>query len=209
MSISLLQSAPVLPVIRIDRLADALPLARALVEGGLPVLELTLRTPVAMEALRAIVAGLPQARVGVGTVLRASQIEEAAAAGAAFAISPGATESLYRAAAQAPIPWIPAVASASELMLGIEHGHRAFKFFPAESSGGIQALRAFAGPFPEARFCPTGGIDAGKAAAYLALPNVLTVGGSWMLPQSAIDAGDWAAITHRARAAAQLGHTVG
>jgi 2-dehydro-3-deoxyphosphogluconate aldolase / (4S)-4-hydroxy-2-oxoglutarate aldolase len=199
---AILTKAPVVPVISIERLADAVPLARALVAGGLPVLEITLRTAVALEAMRLIVAEVPEAIVGAGTVLTAADLGAVIATGAAFAISPGATPTLYAAAAKASIPWLPAIASASELMLGLEHGHHRFKFFPAESSGGIAAVKSFGGPFAQARFCPTGGIDAAKAPAYKALPNVITVGGSWMLPKAAIDSGSWDQIEALARAAA-------
>ena len=201
---AILARAPVVPVIAIDRLSDAVPLARALVAGGLPVLEITLRTACALDAMRAIVADVPGAIVGAGTVLTPADLAAVAAAGARFAISPGATPTLYAAAAQASIPWLPAIASASELMVGLEHGYRRFKFFPAEPSGGIAALKSFAGPFAQARFCPTGGIDAAKAPAYKALANVITVGGSWMLPKAAIDAGRWDEIEALARAASFL-----
>ncbi len=201
---SILSRAPVVPVIAIERLSDAVPLARALVAGGLPVLEITLRTACALDAMRAIAAEVPGAVVGAGTVLTPTDLTAVAAAGARFAISPGATPTLYAAAAGASIPWLPAIATASELMAGMEQGFRRFKFFPAESSGGIATLKSFAGPFAQARFCPTGGIDAAKAPAYKALANVITVGGSWMLPKAAIDAGRWDEIEALARAAAHL-----
>jgi 2-dehydro-3-deoxyphosphogluconate aldolase/(4S)-4-hydroxy-2-oxoglutarate aldolase len=196
--------APVLPVLAIERLEDALPLARALVDHGLPVLEITLRSAVAVAAIALLARELPQACIGAGTVLGARDLEAVAAAGAAFAIAPGCTPALYAAAAEAPIPLVPAIATASELMLGLEHGHRRFKFFPAVPAGGIGALKAFAGPFPSVRFCPTGGIDATSAPDFLALPNVGTVGGSWMLPKDAIAGGDWARIERLAREAAGL-----
>ncbi len=201
---AILSRAPVLPVLSIERLDDAVPLARALVEAGLPVLEVTLRTCAALEAIARITAEVPQACVGAGTVLTAADLAAVEAAGAAFAISPGATDALYTAAAESRIALIPAIATASELMRGLEYGHRRFKFFPAESSGGIAALRAFAGPFAQVKFCPTGGIDAARAPGYLLLPNVITVGGSWMVPNDAIERGDWAAIGALARACAQL-----
>ncbi len=200
----LLAWAPVLPVVVIERLEDAVPLARTLVEAGLPVLEITLRTDVALAAIRLIVEQVPGAVVGAGTVLDGADLAAVAAAGAVFAISPGATESLYTAAAAAGIPWLPAIATASELMRGLEHGHQRFKFFPAESAGGITTLKAFAGPFAHARFCPTGGIDAAKAGSYLRLPNVMTVGGSWMLPKQAIERHDWSQISELARECAKL-----
>ncbi|WP_240096729.1 bifunctional 4-hydroxy-2-oxoglutarate aldolase/2-dehydro-3-deoxy-phosphogluconate aldolase [Thermomonas flagellata] len=196
--------APVIPVIAIERREDALPLCRALVEGGLPVLEITLRTAHALEAIRAVAAALPEACVGAGTVLSAADMQAAAEAGAQFLIAPGATEALYAAGRALPVPLIPGVATASELMRGLEHGWRRFKFFPAAASGGVAALKALGGPLPMARFCPTGGIDAASAPAYLALPNVACVGGSWMLPAAAVRAGDWAQVRALARAAAAL-----
>ena len=201
---AILRRAPVLPVLAIERLDDAVPLARALVDGGLPVLEVTLRSDVALEAIRRIVDEVPDAIVGAGTVLSAADLDSVARAGAVFAISPGATDALYEAAAGVAMPWIPAVATASELMRGLEHGHRRFKFFPAESSGGIAALKAFAGPFPQAKFCPTGGIDAASAPRYRALANVITVGGSWMVPKDALASRDWSRIRSLAQAAAKV-----
>jgi 2-dehydro-3-deoxyphosphogluconate aldolase/(4S)-4-hydroxy-2-oxoglutarate aldolase len=201
---AVLSRAPVLPVLAIEHLDDAVPLARALVDAGLPVLEVTLRTAIALDAIRRIVAEVPGACVGAGTVLGAVELAAVATAGASFAIAPGATQALYAAAASAPIPFIPAIATASELMRGLEHDHVRFKFFPAEAAGGIAALRAFAGPFPQVRFCPTGGIDADKAPAYLQEPNVITVGGSWMVPKEALQARDWVRIAALARIAATL-----
>jgi 2-dehydro-3-deoxyphosphogluconate aldolase / (4S)-4-hydroxy-2-oxoglutarate aldolase len=200
----LLGRAPVIPVLSIARLEDAVPLARALAGAGLPVLEVTLRTDVALAAIRAIRKEVPDAIVGAGTVLTAKDLAAVEAAGAAFAISPGATDALYAAASDARVPLLPGIATASELMHGLELGYQRFKFFPAESSGGVAALRSFAGPFAQAKFCPTGGIDAAKAPAYLALANVITVGGSWMVPADALAAGDWARIADLARAAAAL-----
>ena len=196
--------APVIPVLTIERLEDALPLCRALVDNGLPVLEVTLRTPCAFDAIALVARELPDACVGAGTVLSAADLARVADAGAAFAISPGATDALYAAAKAGDTPLIPGIATASELMRGLEHGWRRFKFFPAEASGGTAALKGFAGPLPMARFCPTGGIDAAKAPAYLALPNVACVGGSWMLPGDALQARDWARIGRLARDAAAL-----
>ena len=201
---AILSAAPVVPVIVIERLDDALPLARTLVEAGLRVLEVTLRSDAALDAIRAIRSAVPEAIVGAGTVTCARDIAAVHEAGGMFAISPGATDALYAAANQQSLPFIGGIATASELMRGMEHGHRVFKFFPAEAAGGIAALRGFAGPFPQARFCPTGGIDPTKAPAYLALPNVLTVGGSWMLPAEAIRARDWDRIGLLARGAAGL-----
>ena len=196
--------APVIPVLAIDRIEDALPLCRALVDNGLPVLEITLRTACALDAIALVARELPHACVGAGTVLSATDLANVADAGARFAISPGATDALFDAAKASRTPLIPGIATASELMRGMEHGWRRFKFFPAESSGGIGALKGFDGPLPMARFCPTGGIDAAKAPAYLALPNVACVGGSWMVPADAVKAGDWARIGALASEAASL-----
>ena len=201
---AILQLAPVLPVIAIRHLEDAVPLARALVAGGLPVLEVTMRTAVAIEAIARIAAEVPEAIVGAGTVLAEEDLDRVTKAGARFAIAPGATEALYAAAARASIALMPAVATASELMRGLEHGHHRFKFFPAEASGGVAALKSFGGPFPQVKFCPTGGIDATSAPRFLALANVVTVGGSWMLPEAAVAARDWSAIEALAREAAKL-----
>ncbi len=191
---AILDGAPVMPVLTIERIEDAVALARALVDNGLPVLEITMRTPIAREAIARIAREVPDAIVGAGTVVRADDLRAMVDVGARFAIAPGSTDALYAAAAEAPIPFIPAIATASELMRGLEFGHARFKFFAAESSGGIAALKSFAGPFAHVKFCPTGGIDAAKATAYLALPNVSTVGGSWMVPKAALDTRDWAAI---------------
>jgi len=196
--------APVVPVLSIEHIEDALPLARALVAGGLAVLEITLRTEAAIGAIRTIREQVADASVGAGTVLSVRDLSAVEAAGAGFAISPGATDALYAAAANARVPLLPGIATASELMRGLELGYQRFKFFPAEASGGIAALKSFAGPFAQAKFCPTGGIDAAKAPAYLALPNVMTVGGSWMVPADALAAGDWERIERLAREAAAL-----
>lgn len=201
---AILGRAPVLPVLTIERLEDAVPLARTLVDAGLPVLEVTLRTSVALEAIARIALEVPGAIVGAGTILRPLDLEQVVEAGADFAISPGATDALYAAARTTAIPFLPAIATAGELMHGIERGHQRFKFFPAAAMGGPAALKAFGGPFPQVRFCPTGGIDAGSARAYLALPNVLTVGGAWMVPGDAVAARDWERIAGLARSAATL-----
>ena len=205
----MLQQAPVVPVLAVADLDDAIPLAQALVAAGLPVLEITLRTPGALEVIRRM-RDVPGAIVGAGTVLTPADLAAVQAAGAAFAISPGGTDALYAAAAlngaglSGAIPLLPGIATASELMRGLEHGYKRFKFFPAESSGGIAALKSFAGPFVHVKFCPTGGIDAAKAPSYLALPNVITVGGSWMVPNDALAAKDWARIGALAKEAAAL-----
>mgnify|MGYP006194262965 CR=1 FL=1 len=201
---AILRRAPVLPVLTIERLDDAVPLARTLVDAGLPVLEITLRTNVALEAIARIALEVPDAVVGAGTILRPLDLEQVAEAGADFAIAPGATDALYTAARTTAIPFLPAIATAGELMHGMERGHLRFKFFPAAAMGGPTALKAFAGPFPQVRFCPTGGIDAASAPGYLALPNVLTVGGAWMVPADALAARDWDRIAELAREAAAL-----
>jgi 2-dehydro-3-deoxyphosphogluconate aldolase/(4S)-4-hydroxy-2-oxoglutarate aldolase len=201
---ALLLQAPVLPVIAVSKLEDAVPLARALVAAGLPVLEVTLRSAIAVDAIRAMVREVEGAVVGAGTVLDEDALDAVTQAGAKFAISPGATEALYAAASRATIPLIPAIATASEIMRGLEHGHRRFKFFPAEPSGGVSALKSFSGPFSKVKFCPTGGIVAASAPRYLALGNVLTVGGSWMVPGDALAARDFARIEALAREAAKL-----
>jgi 2-dehydro-3-deoxyphosphogluconate aldolase/(4S)-4-hydroxy-2-oxoglutarate aldolase len=202
--LEVLAAGPVMPVVTIDDPAKAAPLARALVAGGIRAIEITLRTPRALEAVRAIAAEVPDAIPGVGTVLSPANLAAAAAAGARFAISPGATPALLAAARAGALPYIPAVATASEMMAAMEAGFSVCKFFPAAQSGGVEALKALAGPFPYARFCPTGGIDAATTPAYLALPNVVCVGGSWIAPRAAIDAGDFATIERLARAAAAL-----
>ncbi|MCB1552706.1 MAG: bifunctional 4-hydroxy-2-oxoglutarate aldolase/2-dehydro-3-deoxy-phosphogluconate aldolase [Xanthomonadales bacterium] len=202
---AVLTAAPVVPVIQIERPEQAVPLARCLVDAGLCVLEITLRSDVALEAMQAIAGSVPDAIVGAGTVLGAEDLAAVERAGAKFAISPGVTEALYDAADEARIPLIPAVATGGELMRGRERGYRRFKFFPAEAAGGIAMLKSWSGPFRDVRFCPTGGIDADKAPGYLALPNVVTVGGSWMLPAAALAAGDWDSIARLASAAARLG----
>ena len=193
----------IVPVLTITSLDDAEPLARTLVDAGLPVLEVTLRTAVALQAIERM-RTVPGAIVGAGTVLDARDLDAVARAGAAFAISPGATPALLRAANDHAMPLLPGIATASELMAARDIGYRCFKFFPAESSGGIAALRGFAGPFADVRFCPTGGIDAAKAPAYLSLHNVLAVGGSWMVPAHAVHARDWATIHALASDAAAL-----
>ncbi len=200
----ILDAAPVIPVVIIDRLEDAVPLARALLAGGLPVIEITLRTSVGLEAIRAIAAEVPGALVGVGTVLEPGQYTAAAQAGARFAVSPGATPRLLDAAAGAGLAPLPGIATASEAMALIERGYRFAKFFPAEPAGGAAFLAAIASPLPQLKFCPTGGITLDSAPRYLKLPNVVCVGGSWMVNRATIAAGDWGAISAAAREAAAL-----
>jgi 2-dehydro-3-deoxyphosphogluconate aldolase/(4S)-4-hydroxy-2-oxoglutarate aldolase len=192
---ALFRTARVIPVLTIERLEDAVPLARALVAGGVRVLEVTLRTRVAIEAAKAIMADVPEAIVGIGTILNAGDLARAAALGVEFGISPGATPDLLQAAAASPLPFAPGIATASELMQALARGFDLVKFFPAESSGGIKALRALAGPFPDARFCPTGGIGEANAAAWLSEPNVVAVGGSWLCPAADIRSGNWTGIS--------------
>ena len=200
----ILAAAPVLPVVTIDDPAQAVPLARALAAGGVRAIEITLRTAAALEAVRAIAAEVPEAIPGVGTVLTAADLAAAETAGAKFAISPGATPRLLEAARGSGLPYLPAIATASELMAALEAGFATCKFFPAAELGGPAALKALGGPFPGARFCPTGGIDAASAPSYLTLPNVLCVGGSWLAPRDAIAAGDFPRIERLAREACAL-----
>jgi 2-dehydro-3-deoxyphosphogluconate aldolase / (4S)-4-hydroxy-2-oxoglutarate aldolase len=199
-----LSLTPVLPVAVLQDAANAAPLARALLAGGVRSIEITLRTAAALDAIRAVVEATPSVIVGAGTVLSEDDLHAAADAGAAFALSPGASRKLLKAARRGPIPMIPGVATASEIMEAMALGYTHFKFFPAEQLGGIAALKALEGPLPDARFCPTGGIGAEKAAAYLALDTVLCVGGSWLAPEDKIAAGDWAGIEALARQAAKL-----
>ncbi|WP_163628319.1 bifunctional 4-hydroxy-2-oxoglutarate aldolase/2-dehydro-3-deoxy-phosphogluconate aldolase [Morganella morganii] len=192
---SVLNAGPVVPVIVIRELHQAVPLARALVAGGIRVLEVTLRTECAIEAIRAIAEEVPEAIVGAGTVINPEQLKAVTDAGAQFAISPGLTESLLQAADQGSIPLIPGIATVSELMAGIAYGLENFKFFPAEANGGVKALKAISGPFPDIRFCPTGGISLNNYRDYLALSSVACVGGSWLVPEDALCGGDYDRIT--------------
>jgi 2-dehydro-3-deoxyphosphogluconate aldolase / (4S)-4-hydroxy-2-oxoglutarate aldolase len=192
---ALFTSARVVPVLTINKTEDAVPLARALVSGGVRMLEVTLRTPVAVEAAKAIIANVPDAVVGIGTILNAGDLARAQELGAKFGISPGATPELLKAAADSPLPFAPGIATASELMQALAHGFDIVKFFPAEQAGGIKALRALAGPFPQVKFCPTGGIGETNAPLWLAEPNVIAVGGSWLCQSVDIKSGNWAGIT--------------
>jgi 2-dehydro-3-deoxyphosphogluconate aldolase/(4S)-4-hydroxy-2-oxoglutarate aldolase len=200
----ILSLAPVVPVLILDDLADAVPLGRALVAGGLLALEVTLRTPVALQCIERMAGEIEGAVVGAGTVLTPVMRQVAAQAGARFCVSPGLIEGETD---EGPIPLLPGIATASELMAGLGAGFTRFKLFPANVAGGIEALKAFASPFPQAKFCPTGGVNAKNAAAYLALPNVVCVGGSWVAPIDVVRAGDWEQITELARQAAELAHT--
>lgn len=199
----LLDRAPVIAVAVVEDADDAVPMARALVAGGLPVVEVTLRTGAALEAIRRIADEVPDAVVGAGTVVSAAQVAAALEAGASFLVSPGATPALLDALQASPVPFLAGAATASELVALLERGITAAKFFPAEAMGGVPALRALGGPFGQMRFCPTGGIDAVRAADYLALGNVACVGGSWMLDAATIAAGDWDAVERAAREAAE------
>ena len=194
---------PVVPVMVIKELAHAVDLARALVAGGIRVLEITLRTPVAVEAIREIARAVPEAVVGAGTVTSVEELAAVSEAGAVFAISPGLTPELLDGANQGDIALIPGIATVSELMTGLQRGYDHFKFFPAEAAGGIPMLKAIAGPFPKVTFCPTGGIGLGNYREYLALGNVACVGGSWVAPAEAVAHGDWSRISQLVREAVE------
>jgi 2-dehydro-3-deoxyphosphogluconate aldolase / (4S)-4-hydroxy-2-oxoglutarate aldolase len=196
--------APVMPVISIQRIEQALPLARTLVDAGLSVLEITLRTDCALDAIALIAREMPEAIVGAGTVLTPDDLRRVADAGARFAISPGATDRLYQAADHLAMPYLPAVSSASDIMRGMDFGYQRFKLFPANVAGGVTALKAFAGPFATVKFCPTGGIDLASAPSFLSLSNVMIVGGSWMLPADAVQNNEWTRVRELAQTAAAL-----
>jgi 2-dehydro-3-deoxyphosphogluconate aldolase/(4S)-4-hydroxy-2-oxoglutarate aldolase len=196
--------SPVIPVVTIDDAVQAVPLARVLLASGVRTIEITLRTPAALDAIRAIALEAPEMIVGAGTVLNENDLAAAIDAGARYALSPGGTRSLMKAARKATIPFIPGVATASEIIRGLDLGYTCFKFFPAEQLGGVAAIKSIGGPLPSVRFCPTGSITAAKAPDYLALPNVLCVGGSWIAPSDKIMAGDWASIEAAAKHAVAL-----
>lgn len=195
--------APVIPVLVIDDASRAEKLGEALIAGGLPVLEVTLRTPAALDAIK-LMAKLSGGHVGAGTVLTPEQVYRAKDAGASFAVAPGATETLIRACEDASLPLLPGAVTASEVMQANEYGYDMLKFFPASTSGGAPALKALAGPLPHVTFCPTGGVTPENANDYLSLPNVVCVGSSWVTPGKAVAEGDWAGIEARAREAAQI-----
>ncbi|AWH15856.1 2-dehydro-3-deoxyphosphogluconate aldolase [Stenotrophomonas sp. ZAC14D2_NAIMI4_7] len=201
---AVLKLAPVIPVFTPDDVDDAVQVAQALFRGGLPVIEVTLRTPRALEAIKAMVEAVPDAVVGAGTVMTPAQMQAAKAAGAHFAVSPGATPTLYAAARDADLPYLPGVATGSELIVGLEHGLDTFKFFPAVQAGGAALLSAWHGPFADVRFCPTGGISVQTAPQFLHLPNVLCVGGSWLTTAALVQARDWQGIEDLARQASVL-----
>jgi Entner-Doudoroff aldolase len=202
--IELVSHGPVIPVIVIQRVEDAVPLAQALVDGGVRVLEVTLRTPVALRCMEAIARAVPQAIVGAGTIRSGADAEAAKDAGCQFGVSPGYTTQIGHACRNLGLPLLPGVATAGEVMAANADGYQFLKFFPATAAGGIPLLKALAGPFPDVAFCPTGGITPETAPQFLALPNVKVCGGSWLTPQDAVDAKDWARITALARAAQAL-----
>ncbi|MFF0299139.1 bifunctional 4-hydroxy-2-oxoglutarate aldolase/2-dehydro-3-deoxy-phosphogluconate aldolase [Streptomyces sp. NPDC004562] len=204
---SVLDLAPVVPVVVVDDPSDAVPLARALVAGGLRSIEVTLRTPAALDAIRAVADAVPDAVVGAGTVLTPEQVTRSVEAGARFLVSPGWTDALLDAMRASGVPYLPGVSTASEVVALLERGVRELKFFPAEAAGGTAYLRSLYGPLPQVRFCPTGGIGPDSAPDYLALPNVACVGGSWMLPADAVAARDWGRVEALAREAAGLGRS--
>lgn len=203
-AVDVMRDKPVIPVIVLDDVAQAVPLARALVEGGIRMLEVTLRTPAALACIEAIAAEVPAAVAGAGTIRSAADARAAVAAGARFAVSPGYTRAVGQACRELGLPLLPGIATGSEVMQAQEDGYTELKFFPAMQAGGLAMLKAFAGPFHDVRFCPTGGITAANAREFLALPNVVCVGGSWLTPQDAVKAGDWGRITALAREAAAL-----
>ncbi|WP_290685249.1 MULTISPECIES: bifunctional 4-hydroxy-2-oxoglutarate aldolase/2-dehydro-3-deoxy-phosphogluconate aldolase [unclassified Haematobacter] len=200
-TLEICRSAPVIPVILIEDAATAVPMAEALVAGGLPVLEVTLRTPAALDAIRAM-AKVQGGIVGAGTLLRREDVLRAKDAGATFGVSPGATDSILEACEEAELPLLPGASTASEVMALLERGYTTMKFFPAEPAGGVPFLKSLASPLPAAHFCPTGGITPANLPRYLELPNVVCCGGSWVVPADKVAAGDWAGIEALARAAA-------
>lgn len=202
--LSLLDGQPVIPVLKIEEAAHAVPLARALAKGGLRVIEITLRTGAALESIRRVIGEVEDAVVGAGTILDARQFEEAAQAGSKFIVSPGVTRELLAAVGDSPVPLLPGAITPGEIMMAREAGLDFLKFFPAEQAGGAAFLKALASPFAGIRFCPTGGITAANARDYLGLPNVICVGGSWVAPDAMVKAGDWAGIEKLAREAAGM-----
>ena len=201
---ALLEDQPVIPVIVVREVAHAVPLAKALVAGGLPMIEITLRTDAALDAIRAIANEVEGARVGAGTILTTDQFEEAEKAGSRFIVSPGTTGDLLDAADDSDVPLLPGAVTASEVMAAMEEGYRFLKFFPAEAAGGAGYLKSLASPLTDVRFCPTGGVSASNARDYLGLPNVACVGGSWVAPSDAVASGDWGRIEELAREARGL-----
>lgn len=203
-SVLALTPAPVVPVVVVEDVADAVPMARALVAGGLTAIEVTLRTPAALDAIREISRSVPEAVVGAGTVIAPDQVRACAQAGARFLVSPGWTDALLTAMRASGLAFLPGVSTTSEVVALLERGVREMKFFPAQAAGGTAYLRSLAGPLPQARFCPTGGIGPHNAPDYLSLPNVGCVGGSWMVPAEAVAARDWSRVEELARTASRL-----
>jgi Entner-Doudoroff aldolase len=204
-TLALASHGPVIPVIVIQQVAHAVPLARALVQGGVKVLEVTLRTPAALPGIEAILTAVPEAIVGAGTVRTVADARQVKAVGCAFAVSPGYTSELGRVCRDIELPLLPGVSTASEVMTAYADGYRFLKFFPAVAAGGIPMLKALGGPFPDVVFCPTGGLTPETAPQFLALPNVKVCGGTWLTPQQAVEAGEWERITALAKAAARVG----
>ncbi|SMD08021.1 2-keto-3-deoxy-phosphogluconate aldolase [Fulvimarina manganoxydans] len=200
----ILTGQPVIPVVAVDSARQGVELARALAAGGLKAIEVTMRTPAALDAIKAIVAEVPEAICGAGTILSPKHYEEASEAGSRFIVSPGATVELLDAAKEGSVPLLPGAATPSELMAMIQEGYEVLKFFPAEQSGGVAYLKSLAPVFPNLRFCPTGGVSPTNVASYLTLPNVVCVGGSWVAPKEALSSGDWDAITKLAKEASGL-----
>ncbi len=196
--------SPIVPVMVINNVADAVPMAKALAAGGITVFEVTLRTEAALEAIRAIAAAMPEAMVGAGTVINTRQYDAAVAAGGKFVISPGYSKTLLEHAAKGSVPLIPGVATPSEIITALELGYNHLKFFPAEANGGAAALKAIAGPLPQVRFCPTGGVGPDNVADYMKLNCVATVGGSWMIHNDVIAEGNWGKVTELAKQAVSL-----
>ena len=203
-ALQIMQDKPVIPVIVLNDVAHAAPMARALLAGGLRMLEITMRTPAALACMRAITKDVPQAIVGAGTIRNAADAEAAAAAGARFFVSPGYTHDVGLACREMRLPLLPGVATSSEIMQAQEDGYKQLKFFPAMQAGGVAMLKAWSGPFHDIAFCPTGGVTLENAPQLLALPNVAVVGGTWLTPQDAMEKGDWARITQMAKEAAAL-----
>jgi len=200
----ILKGQPVIPVLLVDKAADAVPLARALAAGGLPAIEITLRTSAALDAIRAVAEEVPEAIVGAGTILNARQYEEAAKAGSRFIVSPGTTKTIREAANASDVPLLPAAITPSEIMVMREEGYTYLKFFPAEQAGGAAFLKALSSPLAGTFFCPTGGVSLANARNYLSLPNVVCVGGSWVAPKDLVEAGEWDKITALASEASKL-----
>ena len=203
-ALAVMQDAPVIPVIVLQKIEHAVPMARALVAGGVRMLEVTLRTPVALQCIEAIARDVPEAVVGAGTVRSPADAQAASLAGARFAVSPGYTHAIGRACHDLRLPWLPGVATGSEIMQAQEGGYTALKFFPALQAGGLAMLKAWQGPFGDVQFCPTGGVSEANARDFLALSNVTCVGGSWLVPADLLAQGDWAGITELARGAVLL-----